>query len=168
MKNNPKLIAQAGVIAALYAALVVLATFTPVGMFMFGPVQMRISEALTVLPYFTPAAVPGLFVGCIVSNIVGAAFSPSFAILGWWDVLFGSLATLAAAFLSWKLRKFKWLVPLPPVVLNALVIGLEFTVASHTPLWLNALTVGAGQAVACYALGMPLLLLLEKRRGLFL
>jgi uncharacterized membrane protein len=167
MNWNTKYIVQAGIIAALYAALVILGTFTPVGFLMFGPVQVRISEALTILPYFTPAAIPGLFAGCIISNIAGAAFAPGLAILGWWDVLFGSLASLAAAFLSRALKRRKWLVPLPPVLLNAAVVGLEFTLATHTPFWLNALTVGAGQVVACYFLGMPLLFALEKKKGLF-
>lgn len=168
MKTKSRFIAQAGIIAALYSALVIVGTFTPVGFLMFGPIQVRISEALTVLPYFTPAAIPGLFVGCIISNMTGAAFAPSFAILGWWDVLFGSLASLAAAFCSRALRGNKWLVPLPPVIINALVIGLEFTISTKTPFWLNAVTVGAGQAVACYFLGLILLLALEKRRSIFL
>jgi uncharacterized membrane protein len=167
MKWNAKYIAQAGIIASLYAALVVLGTFTPVGFLMFGPVQVRISEALSILPYFTPAAIPGLFIGCVTSNMAGVAFAPGLAVLGWWDVLFGSLASLAAALFSRALRKHRWLVPLPPVIFNAIVLGLEFTLSTHTPFWLNALTVGAGQAVACYFLGMPLLFALEKKKGLF-
>lgn len=166
--KSTKVITQAGVIAALYAALVILGAFTPIGFLMFGPVQVRIAEALTVLPFFTPAAVPGLFIGCVVSNLIGAAFAPGFAILGWWDVLFGSLATLLAAYLSRALRRNKWLVPLPPVLINAIVVGLEFSVSMHTPFWLNALTVCAGEVAACYGLGLPLLLLLDKRRNIFI
>jgi uncharacterized membrane protein len=166
-KWNTRFTVHAGIIAALYGALVVAGTFTPVGFLLFGPVQVRLPEALAVLPYFTWAAVPGLFVGCVIANLAGAAFAPGFALLGWWDVLFGSVATLAAALLSRALRRHKWLVPLPPVLVNAIVIGLEFTIASNTPFWLNALTVAAGQAVACYFLGMPLLLALEKKRGIF-
>jgi uncharacterized membrane protein len=165
--KKTKFIAQAGIIAALYAVLVVLITFTPLGGLMFGPVQFRVSEALTVLPYFTPAAIPGLFVGCIVSNLAGMAFGGG---LGMLDVVFGSLATLAAAGCTYLLRRRKWLAPLPPVVINAVVVGLLLTYAynDNLPLIVNMLSVGAGQLVVCYGLGMPLLLLLEKRRSIFL
>lgn len=166
MKNKSKYVAQAGIIAALYAVLVILVTFTPLGNLMFGPVQFRVSEALSVLPYFTPAAIPGLFVGCIISNLVGMAFQYGIML----DVIFGSLATLVAAGCSYLLRKRKWLVPLPSVVINAIVVGLLLTYAYGVdlPLAVNILSVGAGQLVVCYGLGMPLLLLLEKRRGIFL
>lgn len=168
MKMNTRFLVQAAVIAALYSALVIAGTFTPVGFLMFGPIQIRIAEALTILPFFTPAAVPGLFAGCLVSNIVGTAFAPQFAILGWWDVPFGSLATLAAAAASRALRSHKWLVPLPPVLINAIVVGLEFTVSPiGTPFWLNFLTIGAGEVAACYVLGMPLLYALDRRRRIF-
>ena len=99
--------------------------------------------------------------------MVGAGFAPAFAILGWWDVLFGSLASLLAAYASYKLKGCKWLVPMPPIIINAVIVGLEFTIAQHTPFVINALLVGAGQMIACYGLGMPLLLALEKHKGIF-
>ena len=165
MKLNTKFIVHAGIIAALYSALVILGTFTPIGFINFGPIQLRISEALTVLPYFTPAAIPGLFVGCLISNLVGTA--AGVAMLP--DVIFGSLATLAAAYASWLLRKRKWLVPLPPVIINAVVVGLLLTYVYgiNAPLIVNMLTVGAGQVIACYVLGMILLYSLDKRKKIF-
>lgn len=165
MKISTKFIVQAGIIAALYSALVIAGTFTPVGFINFGPIQLRISEALTVLPYFTPAAIPGLFVGCLVSNIVGAA--AGVAMLP--DIIFGSLATLAAAYASRLLRKHKWLVPLPPVIINAVVVGimLTYVYGVNTPLLVNILSVGAGEAIACYGLGMVLLFAFDKRKKIF-
>lgn len=164
MKLRNKFIVQAGVIAALYSVLVILGTFTPIGFINFGPIQLRISEALTVLPYFTPAAIPGLFIGCLVSNIFGTAVGVMLP-----DIIFGSLATLAAASCSYLLRKRKWLVPLPPVVINAVVVGLLLTYVYglSSPLMVNILTVGVGQIIACYGLGMGLLYVLDKRRKIF-
>lgn len=91
-----KFITQAAVIAAIYVVLVVIFNYIS-----FGPVQFRIAEALTILPYFTPAAIPGLFVGCIIANILGGAIV--------WDVVFGSIATLIGAIGTYLLRKHKWL-----------------------------------------------------------
>jgi len=164
MKMNVKFIVQAAVIAALYSALVILASITPYGALNFGQVQLRFSEALTVLPYFTPAAIPGLFLGCLISNIVGSAVGVGFGIV---DIVFGSLATLAAAYCSYLLRRYKWLVPLPPVVINAVVVGFILNYMLKLPLLISMLLVGAGQFIACYVLGMPLLFALNKRRGLF-
>lgn len=100
-----KFITQAAVIAAIYVVLVVIFNYIS-----FGPVQFRIAEALTILPYFTPAAIPGLFVGCIIANILGGAIV--------WDVVFGSIATLIGAIGTYLLRKHKWLAPVPPIVAN--------------------------------------------------
>lgn len=164
MEKRTKFFVQAGLIAALYSVLVIAGTFTPIGFINFGPIQLRISEALTVLPYFTPAAIPGLFVGCLISNLVGTVAGVMLP-----DIIFGSLATLAAAYASWLLRKRKWLVPLPPVIINAVVVGLLLTYVYgiNAPLVVNMLTVGTGQAIACYGLGMVLLFTLEKRRSIF-
>jgi len=142
---------QASVIAALYTVL----TFA-FGSVSFGVVQFRVSEMLTVLPCFTPAAIPGLFVGCLLSNLLGTAL--------WADVLFGSLATLAAALLSHLFRKHRLLVPLPPVIVNALVVPFVLRYAYGTPglLPVLALSVGVGQFVCCYGLGIPFMKLLER------
>ncbi len=164
MRVRTRFLVHGALIAALYIVLVLLATFTPYGALNFGQVQFRLSEALTVLPYFTPAAVPGLFVGCLVSNIVGTAAGVS---LGIPDIVFGSLATGLAAWCSWGLRRWKWLVPLPPVVINAAVVGTMLHLVLGLPLWPSVLAVGAGQLVVCYGLGTLLLVALDKRRSIF-
>ena len=155
-KATVKAIAQAAVIAALYAALTIF--IMPAS---YGPVQFRISEALTVLPAFTPVAVPGLFIGCVVANLV----SP----VGMIDVVVGSAATLIAAVCSYMLRDHKLLVPLPPVIANAVMVGLELYYYYNVNFSLPACMfwVGLGEAGACYLLGYPLMLMLEKHRNIF-
>ena len=100
---NAKFMAQGAIIAAMYAALTIL--FAPIS---YGAVQVRISEAFTILPLFTPAAIPGLFIGCLLANILGGAIV--------WDIIFGSLATLIGAALGYLLRFNRWLVPIPTIV----------------------------------------------------
>jgi uncharacterized membrane protein len=144
---------RAAMIGALYAALTII--FAPIS---YGMVQVRISEMLLVLPFFTPAAIPGLFVGTVIANMFGG--------LGILDIIFGSLATLMSAYLVSKISN-KYLVPLPPVIVNAIVIGVILHLVLGLPLHLTIIWVGAGQTVACYGLGLPLLLLLEKYRYIF-
>lgn len=151
-----KFLIQAGIIAAIYAALtIILAPFS------YGPMQIRVSEALTILPFFTPAAVPGLFIGCLISNFI----SPYGVI----DMIFGSGATLIAAVGSYLLRSKPFLVPLPPVLSNAIVIGLMLHYAYGVPmnLFLIMAWVGLGELIACYAIGYPLLKYLEKYKRIF-
>jgi len=147
-KRGIRYITEAAVIAAIYVALTV--AFAPIS---YGLLQVRISETLTVLPAFTPAAIPGLFVGCLVANIIGGN--------GPLDVIFGSLATLIAAILSYKMPK-KYLVPLPPVLVNAVIIGILLSYILNVPLLTAMGWVALGQVVACYVLGYPLMLQLEK------
>lgn len=139
----------AAVLAAVYAALTML---LPVPQ--FGPVQCRLAEALTVLPFFFPAATPGLVVGCFIANL----FSPYPL-----DILCGTLATLLACLLTRRMPS-RWLAPLPPVLCNALIVGAEiawfetgFTAAFPAAYAFNALTVGAGELAACYILGSVLI-----------
>ena len=151
-----KFLIQAGIIAAIYAALtIILAPFS------YGPMQIRVSEALTILPFFTPAAVPGLFIGCLVSNFI----SP----YGLIDMIFGSGATLIAAVGSYLLRSKPLLVPLPPVLVNAVAIGLMLYYAYGVPmnLFLIMAWVGLGEFIACYAIGYPLLRYLKKYKRIF-
>ena len=151
-----KFLIQAGTIAAIYGALTIaLAPFS------YGPMQIRISEALTILPYFTPAAVPGLFIGCLVSNFI----SP----YGIIDMVFGSGATLIAAVGSYLLRNKPLFVPLPPVVANAVIIGLMLYYAYGVPmnLFLIMAWVGLGELIACYGIGYPLLQYLKKYKRIF-
>lgn len=140
---------HAAVIAGMYAALTIF--FAPISS---GQLQVRIAEALTVLPYFTPAALPGLFVGCLLANIYVAE--------GGYDILLGPLATLAAAYLSRKAPRR--LVPLPPVIINALYVGLLLHIIADLPFMVTLALVAGGQSIACYLLGYPLLLLLEKNK----
>ena len=149
----------AAVIAALYAALSLLSNTLGLT---FGPVQLRVSEALTLLPFLFPGATWGLFVGCIVTNII----SP----YGMLDMIFGSLATLLAGFLTAKAPN-RHLAILPPVVCNMLIISAVIAwqetgfSAAFGPLFgYHALTIGLGQAIVCCALGLPLLRLVEKKR----
>jgi uncharacterized membrane protein len=144
------------VIAAVYTALTLL--LMPLS---YGVMQVRVSEALTVLPALTPAAIPGLFVGCFVSNMLG----PN----GMIDMILGSGATLLAAIASYKLRKRALLVPLPPVLANGFIIGpmLYYVYAVPVPLWACILWVALGEAIACYAIGLPLLKYMSKRRSIF-
>ena len=148
-----KFLVQGAIIAALYATLtIVLKTIS------YGMVQFRISEALVILPFFTPAAIPGLFLGCAISNLAG-----DFGIL---DVVIGSTATLIAAYMAYKIKK-PVLVPLPAVVLNAFLVAIVLSVAG-LPYWPSVLWVGLGQLVCAYGLGLPLLYILKRyRRKIF-
>jgi uncharacterized membrane protein len=141
-------LARGAMLAAIYAALTV--ALAPVS---FGAIQFRISEAMTVLPWLYPEAVPGVFAGCLIANLIAGNGLP--------DVVFGSLATLLAAMLSRRVRN-KWLVPLPPVIINALVVGAVLSYVLGLPLWITVAEVGLGQLGACYALGMPLLIFMER------
>lgn len=138
-----------GCIAAVYAGLTILLQAIS-----FSAVQVRVSEALTLLPVLFPVAIPGLTVGCFLANIL----SP----VGWMDMVFGTLATLIAAVLTRILRKNLYLAALMPVLSNAVIIGIMLHVAFGEPLWMSMLTVGAGEALACFVLGIPLIKALEK------
>ena len=141
------------VLSALIAALyVVLIAIFPA--FSFGQVQVRIAEALTLLPILTPAAIPGVALGCLIGNII---FSGSLL-----DIFLGSLATLIAAILTYYLRKNKWLAAAPPVIINAIVVPLILKISLGTPYFLTMFYIAAGQAIACYALGIPLIYALER------
>jgi uncharacterized membrane protein len=156
MNKNLQFIVQAAVIAAAYTALTML--FAPIS-FGHAIFQFRVSEALTILPAITSASIPGLFIGCLVSNLLGG-FGPI-------DIIFGSLATLIAAILSRKLKNAPWLVPLPPVIINALIVGsyLKFLYLQDVPLAASVGWVAIGQFLACYFVGYPLLIVLRKRFG---
>jgi uncharacterized membrane protein len=147
MKKTTYLV-QGALIAAIYVVLAL--AFAPIS---YGPMQIRIAEILTVLPYLTPAAIPGVFVGCLIANLYSDA--------GMLDVIFGSLATLIAAILTYRMPK-RWLAPLPPVVVNVVIIPVVLYYALELPYWLSVAGVLAGQMIACYGLGYPLLLILER------
>jgi uncharacterized membrane protein len=149
-------LAQVAAVAALYVVLTLI--FAPIS---FGSVQFRIAEILTILPLFTPATVPGLFVGCLLGNILGGAII--------WDIVFGSLATLIGAALGYLLRFNRWLVPLPTVIANALIIPwvLRYGYGIQVPILLQIAYVAAGEILGCYILGELLATVLLKRRDIF-
>lgn len=157
MKNKNRLVyhmTYGAAIAAIYTVLTV--TFAPIS---FGPIQFRVSEALTILPYFTPAAVPGVFLGCLISNMLCGVAAL--------DVIFGSLATLIGAVGSYMLRKHKFLVCIPPILANTLIIPwvLRYAYGSVDLIPLMMLTVGIGEVLAVGGLGNLLLLTLERYRS---
>ena len=157
-------LATASVIAAMYVALTVALPFIS-----FGPIQCRISEALTVLPALTPTAIPGLAVGCTIANLIGIAANP----VGAWDILIGSLATFLAAWLSYCLRNLQiksipvWSV-LMPVLFNAVIVGGELALflPEGAPWWLSMLQVGVGELLACAGLGIPLYAAIRRTKSL--
>lgn len=160
MKNKKLLyLTQSAMIAAIYAALTLICSA-----WSFTANQLRVSEALTILPIFTPCAIPGLTIGCFLSNLA----SP----VGVLDCIFGTLATLLAALCTRalrniRIRKIPFLAPLPPVVFNAVIVGAlisytmpeGFTVAAFIA---SGLSVGLGELIVCYVFGIPLALGLEK------
>ena len=146
---------QAAMIAAIY---VVLTIFISAFHLASGAIQIRISEALTILPAFTPAAIPGLFLGCLISNLITGAMLP--------DIIFGSLATLLGALGTYFLRKYKWAIPLPPIFSNVLIIPwiLSYVYGFPGSIPYFMLTVGVGEIISCGVLGMILYGTLAKYR----
>lgn len=156
MKNSKAFfVAQAALIAALYVVLTLLAN--SLGLANYA-IQLRFSEALTILPFFTPAAIPGLFLGCLISNLLTGAIV--------WDVVFGSIATLAGAIGTYMLRRCKWMAPVPPIVANTLIVPLVLYFAYRIPgsIPFFMLTVGIGEVLSCGVLGMLLLFVLQRYR----
>lgn len=157
MRSKTQLLALNGVIAAAYAALTLVASGMNLA---YGPVQFRFSEALTVLPFLFPGTWPGLFVGCLVANLL-SPYGPI-------DIVIGSLATLLAALWTEKVNR-PWLAPLPPVLCNMALVGgmlawyeVGFTAQFAAVFAANALWVGIGEAVVCYVLGLLLIRAVPK------
>lgn len=156
-------LAQAAMIAALYIVLTFIANAFGLANY---AIQVRFSEALTTLPYFTPAAIPGLFIGCLLSNILTGCAMP--------DIIFGSLATLLGALGAYALRRWKWCAPICPIIANTIIVplilvyGYGLMMEGMTLiqcLGFYCLTVGAGEVISCGILGMILLTVLEKYKG---
>ena len=148
-KFSVRSLALSGIIAAIYAGLTLVLPIPQ-----YGGVQLRVAEAMTLLPFLLPEAALGLTVGCFLANLLGSPY-----VLDW---VFGTLASFLAAVLTRRMPN-KWLAAVPPVLCNAVIIGAEvayFSVldgAAFGPAFaLNALTVGLGEAIACFALGVPL------------
>ena len=152
MKNKKLVfICKAAVIAALYVVLTYVFSA-----FASGVIQVRVSEALTILPAFTPAAIPGLVIGCLLSNtLTGCVLL---------DIIFGSVATLIGALGSYALRRHTWLVPIPPIVSNMIIVPfvLRYAYGATDAFPFMIATVGAGEIISCYLLGMILYGALKK------
>lgn len=154
MKNQRVLfICQAAMIAALYVVLTFVANAFGLAS---GSIQVRLSEALTILPFFTPAAIPGLTIGCLLSNwLTGCVIL---------DIIFGTIATLIGAIFTYALRRFKWLAPVPPILSNTIIVPwvLQIAYGVEDAIPFLMLTVGAGEVISCGVFGMILLLSLNK------
>ena len=158
MNKKVLFIVHAATIAALYVVLTLLAN--ALGLANFA-IQVRFSESLTLLPFFTPAAIPGLTVGCIISNLLTGCIPL--------DVLFGSLATLLGALGTYYLRKFsKWLAPIPPIVANTLIVPfvLAYVYRFEGSIPYFMITVGIGEIISCGVLGYLVWLTLRKHTRL--
>ena len=154
-ENKVTFLTQAAMIAAIYVVLTYV--FAP---FSFGEIQIRISEALTILPLFTPAAIPGLFIGCLIGNILGGAILP--------DIIFGSRATLLGAVFTWLLRGHsKFLGPVPPIAANTIIVPfvLRYGYGIVLPIPFMMLTVGIGEVLSCGVLGMIVYFALARYKG---
>lgn len=154
MRNKKALfLTQSAMIAALYVVLTLLANAFGLANY---AIQVRFSEALTILPVFTPAAIPGLWVGCVLSNIITGCMPL--------DVVFGSLATLLGAIGTYLLRKYKWAAVVPPIAANTLIVPfvLSYVYQFEGSIPYFMLTVGAGEIISCGVLGLILYRMLEK------
>jgi len=157
MRNNTvRMHSRAAIIAALYAVFTLM-----LPMLSYGPIQIRFSEALTILPFFLPEAIPGLAIGCLIANLIGSPY-----VLDW---VVGTAATLIAAIWTSRMKR-RWLAPLPPVVCNMIIVGAEIAwieaggfSGAFLGAWMyNGITVAIGEVIACYLLGTALLGLLPK------
>ena len=154
-KEKVLFLTQADMIAALYVVLTLV--FQAIS---FGEIQVRIAEALTILPVFTPAAIPGLFIGCLIGNVIGGSILP--------DIIFGSLATLIGAYFTYLLRRQnKFLAPLPPIISNIIIVPfiLRYAYGFNLPIPFMMLTVVMGEVISCGVLGMILYTPLQKHRN---
>ena len=153
MKNKKVLfLTQAAMIAAIYVVLTIV--FQP---FSFGQIQVRIAEALTILPMFTPAAIPGLYIGCMIGNILGGSILP--------DIIWGSFATLIGAVFTYLLRKqSRYLAILPPIISNTVIVPLvlRYAYGIVLPIPFMMLTVGIGEVISCGVLGIVIHSALKK------
>lgn len=151
MRITVKQLVRGAIIAALYATLTLFTA--PIS---FGSIQFRVSEVLTVLPFIMPEAVFGLTIGCLISNMLMSNVI---------DIIFGTLATFLAAFVTSKVRKM-WLAPLPAVIFNGVIVGLVVTLMSVEFTWHNylliALSISVSELIICYAGGIPLLVMLNS------
>ena len=150
MKRNSKIIflCQGAIIAAIYVVLTYVAHMFGLDA---GVIQIRLSEMLCILPMFTTAAIPGLYLGCLLANLLTGAV--------WLDILVGPVATLIGALGTYALRKYKWLAPIPPILSNAIIVPfvLAYGYGAEEAIPLMMVTVGIGEILSIYGLGMILI-----------
>lgn len=154
MKNSKvKNITHSAIIAALYVVLTLAAQLLGLAS---GTIQVRFSEALTILPVFTSAAIPGLAIGCLISNIISGGVI--------WDIIFGTFATLIGAVGTYMLRKHKWAAPIPPIIANTVIVPfvLIYAYGATEALPFLMLTVGIGEIISAGVLGTVLLKAFDK------
>lgn len=155
-KSRSNFIAYAAMIAALYAILTYFASLLGLAS---NAIQVRFSEALCILPIFTPAAIPGLTIGCFISNLISGCLVP--------DIIFGSVATFIGAFGTYLLRKNPFLALLPPIVSNTVIIPFVLMYAyGIRPIWFSFITVCIGEIISCGVLGIFLYSVLKRYRNL--
>ena len=148
---STKIIARTGMIAGLYLAITFL-----LAAISFGPVQVRIAEAFTLLPMIYPEAIFGLFLGCFLANLFGP--------YGVIDIIFGSLTTLLAALVTYYFRH-SVIAYLSPILLNAFLVSLYLYVFFRIPYWPTLFTIGLGESIAVLALGLPLIRIVKKQKA---
>lgn len=157
MQQKTRLITQGAIIAGLYIAFTLVSNALGLAS---GVIQLRLSEALTILPMFMPAAVPGLFIGCLIANFMCGSMLP--------DVIFGSIATLLGALGTYYLGKNKWIAPVFPILSNTVIIPfvLKYVYGISGAIWYFALTVFIGEVISCGVLGILLYDALKKTKGI--
>ncbi|QPM69254.1 QueT transporter family protein [Atribacter laminatus] len=147
MKKLPRM----ALIAALYAAFTILPPFYA---FAYGPIQIRVAEAFTVLPFLFPETIFGLTIGCFLANLLGQ--------VGFLDIVFGTLITFLAALVTSKMKK-AYLAPLPPVLFNSFGVSLYLAKLFQVPYFYSVFYIMIGELIACYGIGYPILKILLKR-----
>lgn len=153
-KNKVMIISQGAIIAALYVALTHISNIAGLAS---GAIQIRLSEALTVLPVFTPAAIPGLFIGCLLSNLTTGCIP--------WDIIGGSAATLIGAIGTYALRKYPLAASIPPIIANAVIVPfvLAYAYGFEGTIPYFMLTVGIGEIICCGVMGTLLMSALRRK-----
>lgn len=154
---DTKYITKASLIAGIYILLVLIQI--PMGTIAFGPIQLRLAEGLALLPLVESAAVPGLFVGCLVSNLMLASFSA----FGLVDIIGGSLVTLLAAYLTSK-SKSKWIGVIPPIALNSILVSIWVSYFTSVPYVATAVGIGLGETASVILLGNLVLTAYNKAK----
>lgn len=172
MKKNILILTLNGIIAASYSILTILPLLIPsLGIYFYGIIQLRISESLCVIPYFIPQSIWGLFLGCIITNIIGSFFGYSSLI----DILVGPIATLIAAYLTTKIKK-KWMIPLPTILINSIIIGTMTSILfpqGNKNMFIVyciicIISVAITESITCYTLGKIVYNIFDKNIDKFI